>query len=183
MEENFREDKPSDTDTDAAEGENHSEHVSGDPSAPAPSEQENWKEQYVRLLADFDNYRKRTARDNAESRKFANESLLAAFLPVLDNLDRALHHFEKQQSGGGDTNSLVEGVRLTQKQFEELLEKYHLTKVPTHGEVFDPNVHEAMGYSETSDVPEGTVVDVYQQGYRLHNRLVRPSLVTLARKP
>ena len=181
MEENFREDKPSDADL--PEAENQSENPVGEDSPTASSEQENWKEQYVRLLADFDNYRKRTGRDSEESRKFANESLLAAFLPVLDNLDRALHHFEKQQSTGADTNSLIEGVRLTQKQFAELLEKYHVTKVPTHGEVFDPNVHEAMGYSETSSVPEGTVVDVYQQGYRLHNRLLRPSLVTLARKP
>jgi len=181
MEENFREDSP--IDPDSPEAENRSEHSGVDGSTTAPSEQENWKEQYVRLLADFDNYRKRTARDSEESRKFANESLLAAFLPVLDNLDRALHHFEKQQSTGAETNSLIEGVRLTQKQFGELLEKYHVTKVPTYGEAFDPNVHEAMGYSETLDMPEGTVVDVYQQGYRLHNRLLRPSLVTLARKP
>ncbi len=145
--------------------------------------QENWKDQYVRLLADFDNFRKRTARDNEESRKFANESLLSAFLPVLDNLDRALVHFEKQQEHGTDIKSLVEGVRLTQKQFSELLEKYQVTRVPTHGEMFDPNVHEAMGYTETDAVPEGSVVDVYQQGYRIHNRLLRPSLVTLARKP
>ncbi len=181
MEENFREDNPSGKDS--PEAANRPEDPVGDVSQAAPAEQENWKEQYVRLLADFDNYRKRTARDSEESRKFANESLLSAFLPVLDNLDRALHHFEKHQSTGGETDSLIEGVRLTQKQFGELLDKYHVTKVPTQGELFDPNVHEAMGYAETPDVPEGTIVDVYQQGYLLHNRLLRPSLVTLARKP
>ncbi len=181
MEEEFREEKPSGAAS--PDGEEQSENPVGGEDQNAPSEQENWKEQYIRLFADFDNYRKRVGRDTEESRKFANESLLSAFLPVLDNLDRALHHFEKQQSSGADIKSLIDGVRLTQKQFEELLEKYHVTKVPTHGEVFDPNVHEAMGYSETSSVPEGTVVDVYQQGYRLHNRLLRPSLVTLARKP
>ncbi|MCL4484843.1 MAG: nucleotide exchange factor GrpE [Nitrospirae bacterium] len=145
-------------------------------------EAEAWKEKYIRLLADFDNHRKRTVRDLEEARKFANEALLKAFLPVLDNLERALQHGETGGLGAiPECKSLVEGVRLTHKQFLELLEKNHVTRVPSSGVSFDPEIHEAVGYTESESLPEGMVVDVYQQGYRIHNRLVRPSMVTVSK--
>ncbi|MEC4683941.1 MAG: nucleotide exchange factor GrpE [Nitrospirota bacterium] len=141
-----------------------------------------WKDKYLRLLADFDNNRKRVARDLDESRKFANESLLRSFLPVLDNLERALKHVETGDSGvSAECQSLVEGVRLTHKQFVELLEKNHVTKVLSEGVPFDPEVHEAVGYTESGTHPEGTIVDVYQQGYRIQNRLIRPAMVTVSK--
>lgn len=142
-----------------------------------------WKDKYMRLLADFDNHRKRVVRDMEESRKFANESILRAFLPVVDNLERALQHVKTGDlpAAGSEYGALVEGVRLTHRQFLELLEKNQVTRVQTEGVPFDPEVHEAVGYTESETHPEGTVVDVYQQGYRIHNRLVRPSMVTVSK--
>lgn len=157
--------------------------ASADPhSGSSPEDADQWKEKYIRLLADFDNYRKRMGREQEDSRKFANESLLKSFLPILDNLERALFHFEKVDSPSPEVKALVEGVKLTEKQFLELLEKNHVTRIPAKGELFDPNVHEAMGFSPSVDHKEGTIVDVYQQGYLLQGRLLRPSLVTVAQK-
>ena len=156
---------------------------SSDPQSGSSGEDvDQWKEKYIRLLADFDNYRKRMGREQEDSRKFANESLLKSFLPILDNLERALFHFEKVDSPSSEVKALVEGVKLTEKQFLELLEKNHVTRIPAQGEVFDPNVHEAMGFSPSADHKEVTIVDVYQQGYLLQGRLLRPSLVTVAQK-
>ncbi len=154
----------------------------GEGSQTEESKGDPWKEKYIRLLADFDNFRKRSGRDLEESRKFANESILRAFLPVLDNLERALQHVGTVDAeGGAGCKSLVEGVRLTQKQFLELLEKNHVVRVQSEGASFDPEVHEAVGYTETDTLPEGMIVDVYQQGYRIHNRLIRPSMVTVSK--
>lgn len=163
----------------------HEDHASPSPEADTEEtgkEADLWKDKYIRLLADFDNYRKRMAREQEESRKFANESLLKAFLPILDNLERALFHFGKVPSSSPELKALAEGVKLTEKQFLELLEKHHVTRVPASGSVFDPNVHEAMGFSPAEEHEEGAIVDVYQQGYLLQGRLLRPALVTVAQK-
>jgi len=148
--------------------------------ASESQELKEWQDKYIRLLADFDNYRKRVAREQEESRKFANESLLRAFLPVVDNLERALQHVGEARNIP-ECQSLVEGVRLTHKQFLELLEKNHVVRVQSEGVPFDPEVHEAVGFTESGAIPEGTIVDVYQQGYRIHNRLVRPAMVTVSK--
>ncbi len=151
-----------------------------DPSGEK-SPEEVWKDKYLRLLADFDNHRKRTVRDLEDGRRFANEGLLRAILPVLDNLERALAHAGDGGDLGPSCEGLLEGLRLTSKQFLETLEKNGVTRVPAEGEPFDPSVHEAVGYAENANHPEGTVVEVYQQGYRIHNRLVRPAMVTVSR--
>jgi molecular chaperone GrpE len=143
--------------------------------------EEVWKEKYLRLLADFDNHRKRTVRDLEDGRRYANEALLRDFLPVLDNLERALAHAKDGSELGPACQGLLEGLRLTAKQFLETLEKNGVTRVPSEGQPFDPSVHEAVGYAESTAHAEGTVVEVYQQGYRIQNRLVRPAMVTVSR--
>lgn len=143
--------------------------------------EEVWKEKYLRLLADFDNHRKRTVRDLEDGRRYANEALLRDFLPVLDNLERALAHAKDGSELGPACQGLLEGLRLTAKQFLETLEKNGVTRVPSEGQPFDPSVHEAVGYAESTTHAEGTVVEVYQQGYRIQNRLVRPAMVTVSR--
>lgn len=145
------------------------------------SPEEVWKEKYLRLLADFDNHRKRTVRDLEDGRRYANEALLRDFLPVLDNLERALAHAKDGSELGPACQGLLEGLRLTAKQFLETLEKNGVTRVPSEGQPFDPSVHEAVGYAESTTHAEGTVVEVYQQGYRIQNRLVRPAMVTVSR--
>ena len=156
----------------------------GASSEAAPEEkspEDVWKDKYVLLLADFDNHRKRTVRDLEDGRRYANEALLRDFLPVLDNLERALAHAKDGSELGPACQGLFEGLRLTAKQFLEMLEKNGVTRIPSEGQPFDPSVHEAVGYAESTTHPEGTVVEVYQQGYRLQNRLVRPAMVTVSR--
>ncbi|MGC8529004.1 MAG: nucleotide exchange factor GrpE [Leptospirillia bacterium] len=155
-------------------------------SSPEESSEEKgpedvWKDKYLRLLADFDNHRKRTVRDLEEGRRYANEALLRDFLPVLDNLERAIAHAKDGSELGSGCQGLLEGLRLTAKQFLEMLEKNGVTRILSEGQPFDPSVHEAVGYAESSTHPEGRVVEVYQQGYRIQNRLVRPAMVTVSR--
>jgi len=163
-----------------------------DPAPPSPEgeveeaakegEENPWREKYIRLLADFDNYRKRVAREQEESRKFANESLLKAFCQFWTIWSGPFFISEKVSSPSPELKALADGVKLTEKQFLELLEKNHVTRVPAQGSVFDPNVHEAMGFSPSEGFEEGAIVDVYQQGYMMQGRLLRPALVTVAQK-
>ena len=153
-----------------------SEEVAGEKSP-----EDVWKEKYLRLLADFDNHRKRTVRDLEDGRRYANESLLRDFLPVMDNLERALSHAKDGSDLVPACQGLLEGLRLTAKQFLEMLEKNGVTRVPSEGQPFDPAVHEAVGYAESTAHAEGTVVEVYQQGYKILNRLIRPAMVTVSR--
>lgn len=157
------------------------ESPSPDDAPGEKSPEEVWKEKYIRLLADFDNHRKRTVRDLEDGRRYANESLLRDFLPVLDNLERALAHSKDGSDLGSACQGLLEGLRLTAKQFLESLEKNGVTRVPSEGQPFDPSLHEAVGYAESATHAEGTVVEVFQQGYRIQNRLVRPAMVTVSR--
>jgi molecular chaperone GrpE len=137
-------------------------------------ELERLREMYLRKLADFDNYRKRQERDLGEYRKHANAELLADCLPVLDNLERAL-----EVPAGGDV-ALRTGVELVLRQLKDVLAKYGLEEIDPIGGAFDPAVHEAIERQEQSGVEHATVVRVFQKGYALHERLLRPALVVVA---
>lgn len=131
----------------------------------------------LRSAADLDNARKRAQRDLQEGVRFANERLLKDFLPVLDNLERALGH----GSATRDWASLEQGLQMTQKQFEDTLARYGAKPFSALGQPFDPTVHEAMGTVESTDSPPNTVVSEVLRGWTLHERLVRPALVSVAR--
>jgi molecular chaperone GrpE len=133
----------------------------------------------LRSAADLDNARKRAQRDLQEGVRFANEKLLKDFLPVLDNLERALSH----GSSTRDWASLEQGLQMTQKQFEDTLARYGAKPLTALGQPFDPNQHEAMGTVESTDSPPNTVVAEVLRGWTLHDRLVRPALVSVARAP
>lgn len=135
------------------------------------------KDTALRSAADLDNARKRAQRDLQEGVRFANERLLKDFLPVLDNLERALG----QGSTTRDWASLELGLRMTQKQFEATLARHGARPLTAIGQPFDPNLHEAMGTSESTEVPPNTVVSEVLRGWMLHDRLVRPALVSVAR--
>jgi molecular chaperone GrpE len=140
--------------------------------------QENY-DRYLRLSAELDNFKKRMEKEKGEAYKFANENLLKDLLPVLDNLERALEH-------GRDTENpkaLLEGVELTHKNFWAVLEKYGISRVEAMGEAFDPTHHEAVMVQEDAQRPAGQVISQLQIGYRLHNRLVRPAMVVVSKKP
>lgn len=133
-------------------------------------------ERYLRAAADLDNFKKRAAREREEAERFGVQRLLKDLLPVLDNLERALAHVDVK-------NPLAEGVLATRRMFEEAIGRYGVKSFTALGQPFDPNKHEAMQQLETSEVPPGTVVAEMVRGYLLHDRLIRPALVTVSAAP
>lgn len=140
------------------------------------------QEQYLRTLAEMENLRKRTQREKEELAKFANENILREILPVIDNLERAVEHAE--QSEMGETGvGLLEGVQMTLTQFSQVLDRFGVVPVDALGEPFDPAFHQAMGQLETDEVPVNCVAQQMQKGYQLHDRLLRPAMVMVAKAP
>jgi molecular chaperone GrpE len=137
------------------------------------------KDQLLRTAADFDNFRKRTQKDLAEERRRAKEDVVRELLPVIDNLERAL----SASASASDVNAIVEGVRMVLKLFEDQASRLGLTKVKAVGERFDPAIHDAIQQVETDDHPPGTVISEVVAGFRLGDKLVRPAMVVVARKP
>jgi molecular chaperone GrpE len=138
------------------------------------------KEHYERLLrvaADFDNYKKRAAKEKEEWTKFANEDLIKATLPFIDNLERAVNHAEKVE----DTAVLIEGVRLTIQQLLQSLNKFGLSSFDSVGRPFDPTVHEAILVVPTDQHEPNQVVEEFQKGYLLNDRLLRPASVSVSK--
>jgi len=150
------------------------------PEAACREENEILKDQLIRLAADFDNFRKRTARQMEENRKTVLEQVLLDFVEVTDNFDRAL----KSARTAEDMGSIISGIEQLSKQFFSIMEKYGLERIKCEkaGE-FDPHRHEAIQHIETSEVPDNTIVDVYKHGYALNDKIVRPALVSVARNP
>jgi molecular chaperone GrpE len=137
------------------------------------------RERTLRALADLDNARKRAQRDREDVVRFGLERVLKDLLPVVDNLDRALDLGERTRKWDG----LAEGVRMTRKLLEDTLAKHGLKSFSARGKPFDPNLHEAMGHEEREDLPPNTVGTEVLRGFTLHDRLVRPALVMVARLP
>jgi molecular chaperone GrpE len=140
------------------------------------------KEYYDRMLrqaADLENFKKRAAKDKEEWTKFANEDLIKAILPVIDNLERAVNHAEKV----ADTGVMIEGVRLTIKQILQTLNRFGLASFESVGKPFDPSVHEAMLVVESDQHQPNHVVEEFQKGYLLNSRLLRPATVSVSKPP
>ena len=134
---------------------------------------------YVRLYAEFDNYRKRVQRDLMDFRKYANEQFALELLTVADHLGLALKHAAE----GGDTiQGLREGVELVYKQLRDVLEKFGIKAFPAEGQPFDPSRHDAMMQEVTDEVPENTVVQVMQDGYMYHDKVLRHAKVSVSKK-
>jgi molecular chaperone GrpE len=137
-------------------------------SAPAPDDS------YLRLAADFDNYRKRVAREHAELTTRANERLVNELLPVLDDLERALEAAAEHEEA-----KLEEGVQLVHRSLASLLARHGLQEIDTAG-AFDPHVHEALLAQPAEGAEEGSVLQVLQKGYRLGDKVLRPARVIVA---
>lgn len=133
----------------------------------------------LRLAADFENYKKRAAKEKEEWTKFANEDLIRTILPFIDNLERAINHAEKI----ADTGVLIEGVRLTIQQLLQGLNRFGLSAFQSVGKPFDPTVHEAMLVVETDQHEPNQVVEEFQKGYLLNERLLRPATVSVSKAP
>ena len=138
------------------------------------AELQSLKEKYLRLLADFDNYRKRTASDLEAAKREGKLEVLRAVLPILDDLERALEH------AGADPGAILEGVRKIKDAFLRILAGLGVEEVPGKGEAFDPAYHEAIGVVEGEE--DGTIAEVYQKGYKVGDFLVRPARVAVTKK-
>lgn len=163
--------------TAAAEGQ--APEAAADPASELRGERDKLREQLLRTAADFDNYRKRSKRDVDDARQRGRDEIIRDLLPVFDNLERAV------QTGPtvSDATSVLEGVRMVLKLFEDTTERLGLHRVKTVGERFDPAVHEALQQQESNEHPPGTIVAEIAPGYRFGERLVRPAMVVVARKP
>jgi len=142
---------------------------------------ENW-ERLLRTTADFENFKKRAAREKQDALKFANESLIQKLIPLLDNFDMALAAVQNGQTGAA-SSSLQSGINMILQQFKSALTEAGLEEVDATGKPFDPNLHEAVSQQESAEVPEGHVVQQLRKGYKLRDRLLRPASVIIARKP
>lgn len=145
-------------------------------SESAPVDELNDK--YVRLYAEFDNYKKRVNRDKEELVRYGNESLLYELLPAIDNLELALKHASSENPTG-----LIQGVEMTFKELQRTLEKFGLTRIEASGRPFDPAVHHAMSQVERSDMEDKMVVEEFRTGYRYREKVLRPSLVSVSTRP
>jgi molecular chaperone GrpE len=147
----------------------------GDATAAADAQPSSPDERYLRLAADFENFRRRKNQELADRSRYASEDAARALLPVLDNLRRAVAHASE-----GGAAEFVSGLDLVVREFETALEKLGVTPIETEGKPFDPALHEAIGGEESDSVDVDTVTTELQRGYRLHDRVLRPALVRIA---
>src|ERR1044072_7364235 len=137
-------------------------------------------DQLLRRQAEFENYRRRVDRERSEAYTRARAEVLLELLPVIDNFERALASLE---NSGGDAESLRHGVELIHKQFKDALTKFGLEPVESVGQTFDPHVHEAVTIEPTDKHKENTIIEEFQRGYKLGEKLLRPAKVKVASSP
>jgi molecular chaperone GrpE len=133
----------------------------------------------LRAQADLDNYRKRARRELEDEVRYANMPLLRDLLPVVDNIGRATAAAEKAEPTA-ESAKLLEGFKLVAKQLDDVLARHHCVRIAALGQPFDPNLHQAILQQPSREVPPGTVVTVAQEGYQLHDRVVRPAQVIVS---
>ncbi len=133
-----------------------------------------YKEKYQRLLADFTNFKKREEKARNDFKKFASSNLIEELLPVLDNFDRALKDQDKD-------DSFVQGIIMTRDSLWKVLEKEGLEEIESDGVEFDPNFHHAFQTEENEDFKSNYIIETYQKGYKLNDRVIRPSMVKVAK--
>jgi molecular chaperone GrpE len=141
------------------------------------AEKVNYLDRLARLQAEFDNFRKRSVRDQQDFRDYALAEALKSLLPILDSLDRAL------KTTGVSVEDFRSGIELIDKQFHDALSKLGVEPVPAEGEIFDPNLHQAVQMVDTDEAEDHRVIDELQRGYRIKDRLLRPAMVRVANNP
>jgi molecular chaperone GrpE len=144
--------------------------------AKAEQERDEFKDLLLRTRADFENYQKRAARDLAQERRYAVGPLAADLLPALDNLERATEAAKQ----AGDTGPLVQGVVMVQAQVHDILRRHGISRLEAQGQPFDAHLHQAVMQMPSAEVPPGTVVQVLEQGYGIHERVLRPARVIVS---
>ena len=135
-------------------------------------------DRFLRVSAEFENYKKRAAREMNDFRKFANESFVKAMLPVVDHLDRAI---ESSSNDKHADTSMMEGVDMILKEILKIFEQFNVKPFESLGKTFDPSLHQAVMQEETEVYPENSVVNELQKGYMMHDRLLRPAMVVVSK--
>lgn len=146
---------------------------------PTPEEElAKWKELAMRATADLDNFRKRMAREKSDALRYGNQALLEELLPVLDNFEMGL------QAAAGDQESMIfRGMAMVKKQMDDFLSGQGVEEIPASGEVFDPNLHDAVSQEESAEMDEGMVLRVIRRGFKMRDRLLRPANVIVTKAP
>ena len=142
------------------------------------AERDTYLDQLLRTKAEFMNYQKRMAKESDSTSQFAIQSLILDFLPELDNFDRAL----KLADNSKDFDKFVEGIKLIEEQLFKVLGKYGVEPIETVGKAFDPNLHEAVMEEENNETPHHTIIDEFQRGFLLKERVIRPSKVKVSKR-
>ncbi|MDD7305650.1 MAG: nucleotide exchange factor GrpE [Peptoniphilaceae bacterium] len=147
----------------------------GNPEEKSSSDQVNeYLDKYQRLLADFNNYKRREEKSKADFKSFATSSLIEKLLPVLDNFDRALKDCNEE-------DSFVKGIIMTRNELWKVLENEGLSEIPSDNEEFNPNLHQAFMTEESDEVEENHIIETFQKGYKLKDKVIRPSMVKVSK--
>jgi len=139
------------------------------------------KDRYLRLFADFDNYKKRILKEKTDIYEYGYEGMLKELLPIVDNFSRALDSARKQKDEGGDRGGIIDGLELIFNQWVAFLGRYGVKPIEAVGKPFDPNLHEAIGQVEVGEGDQGKVVSEAEKGYLFKNRLLRPARVMVGK--
>jgi molecular chaperone GrpE len=145
----------------------------------ASDERDQLRDQLLRTMADFQNFRKRTDEQRRQLETFATERMATALLPVLDNFERALASLDT----GASADSIVEGLKAVDRQFRQVLESHNVSRIQSVGAPFDPEYHEALAIQESDEHENDTVVEELEPGYRMGDKVIRPARVRVSRKP
>lgn len=141
------------------------------------TERDELQAQTLRTMADFQNFRRRTQQEAAQIRQFATERFVTDLLPVLDNFERTVAHLQ----AGASADAMMGGIQAVERQLRTVLEGQNIRRIPTVGEQFDPNVHEAIGMEPTADYPEDTIALEVEPGYQMGDKVIRPARVKVAK--
>jgi molecular chaperone GrpE len=145
----------------------------------SPKEKDDFKDKYLRLLAEFENSRKRMQKEKTQNMKFAIENIVLDILPILDNFENAIK-FSKNSSE--EVKNWATGFEMIHSQFKDILHSHGIVAFHSKGNIFDPHFHEAMEIIETSQHPDGTILEEFAKGYKNENRIIRPAKVKISKK-
>jgi len=181
IEENEQNDDADDDEVEAAKADPTQtvEDAAISPITALEEERDKYKDQLLRTAADFDNFRKRSRKDIEQAERRGREAILREVLPVIDNLERAVAASKDAQ----DPGAVIEGVEMVLKLFEDTAARLQLARLEAVGQRFDPNLHDAFQQIETDEHAPGTIMQEYQSGYMLGDKLLRPAMVVVSRKP
>lgn len=140
---------------------------------------EKYKNDYLYLRAEFENYKRNAIKERAETLKYGSERLINEILNVVDNFERALQVKVSHEN----LNTYTQGVQMTANELKNVLQRHGVSEVASDGQAFDPNIHEALSSEATNEVQEGHVFRVFKKAYKLHEKVIRPAQVVVARKP